>query len=123
MRNNAPANWWDAITQTGVKQQYNVAVSGGNDNTKFMVSGSYYNEKGIVKSSDYQRFNVRMNLQQKLTSWLDLIANLSYANEDRELIPEGQSSVLKRALYQNPMGEDARRCGPLLARRPSCCPA
>ena len=103
VRNNAPANWWDAITQTGVKQQYNVAVSGGNDNTKFMVSGSYYNEKGIVKSSDYQRFNVRMNLQQKLTSWLDLIANLSYANEDRELIPEGQSSVLKRALYQNPM--------------------
>ena len=77
VRNNAPANWWDAITQTGVKQQYNVAVSGGNDNTKFMVSGSYYNEKGIVKSSDYQRFNVRMNLQQKLTSWLDLIANLS----------------------------------------------
>ena len=103
VRNNAPANWWDAITQTGVKQQYNVAVSGGNDNTKFMVSGSYYNEKGIVKSSDYQSFNVRMNLQQKLTSWLDLIANLSYANEDRELIPEGQSSVLKRALYQNPM--------------------
>lgn len=103
VRNNAPANWWDAITRTGVKQQYNVAVSGGNDNTKFMVSGSYYNEKGIVKSSDYQRFNVRMNLQQKLTSWLDLIANLSYANEDRDLIPEGSGSVLKRALYQSPM--------------------
>lgn len=64
IRANSPKKWWDAITRTGIKQQYNLAVSGGNDNTKYMVSGSYYNEKGIVKSSDYARFNVRMNLQQ-----------------------------------------------------------
>ena len=103
IRANSPANWWDAISRTGIKQQYNVAVSGGNDNTKFMVSGSYFNEKGIVKSSDYQRFNVRMNLQQRITPWLDLIANLSYSNENRDLIPEGSQSVLKRAIYQSPM--------------------
>lgn len=103
IRANSPSNWWDAISRTGIKQQYNIAVSGGNDNTKFMVSGSYYNEKGIVKSSDYERFNVRMNLQQRITPWLNLIANLTYAKEDRDLIPEGSSSVLKRALYQNPM--------------------
>lgn len=100
---NSPANWWDAITQTGIKQQYNVAVSGGNDNTKFLVSASYYDERGIVKSSDYKRFNTRMNLNQRITSWLNLQAALSYSNENREYIPEGQKSVLKRALYQNPM--------------------
>ncbi len=100
---NSPANWWDAITRTGIKQQYNLSVSGGNSKTKFMVSGSYYDEKGIVKTSDYQRVNVRMNLQQQLASWLDLSANMSFANEDRDLVPEGSSSVLKRALYQSPM--------------------
>jgi len=103
IRANSPKKWWDAITRTGIKQQYNLAVSGGNDNTKYMVSGSYYNEKGIVKSSDYARFNVSMNLQQKLANWLDFIANLSYSNEDRDLIPDGSSSVLKRVLNQNPM--------------------
>ena len=103
IRANSPASWWDAITRTGIKQQYNVAVSGGNDNTQFMVSGSYFNEKGIVKSSDYQRFNLRMSLNQKITNWLKLMANMSYSNEDRDLIPEGQQSVLKRSLYQNPM--------------------
>lgn len=100
---NSPANWWDAITRTGIKQQYNIAVTGGNDNTKYHVSGGYFNEKGVIRSSDYQRFNVRMNFQQKITSWLDLSANLSYSNEDRDLIPEGSGSVLKRALNQNPM--------------------
>lgn len=103
IRSNSPANWWDAISRTGIKQQYNIAVNGGNDNTKYHVSGGYFNEKGVVRSSDYQRFNIRMNLQQKITSWLDLNANMSYSNEDRDLIPEGSKSVLKRALNQNPM--------------------
>lgn len=100
---NSPANWWDAITRTGLKQQYNLAVSGGNDNTKFLVSVGYFNEKGIVKSSDYNRFNARVNVNQKITKWLSLMANISYSNENRDLIPEGSASVLKRSLYQSPM--------------------
>ncbi|MCM1111119.1 MAG: TonB-dependent receptor [Clostridium sp.] len=100
---NSPANWWDAITRTGTKQQYNVSVSGGNDNTQYMASGSYYNEKGIVRGSDYTRFNFRLSLNQKLSSWLKMMANFSYSNEDRDLVPEGSGSVLKRALYQSPM--------------------
>lgn len=100
---NSPANWWDAITRTGFKQQYNLAVSGGNDNTKFMVSAGYFNEKGIVRGSDYNRFNARVNVNQKITKWLTLMANISYSNENRDLIPEGSASVLKRSLYQSPM--------------------
>lgn len=103
IRANSPSNWWDAITRTGIKQQYNIAVQGGNDNTKYHISGGYYNETGVVRSSDYARFNIRMNLQQKITSWLDLTANMSYSNEDRNMVPEGTGSVLKRALYQSPM--------------------
>ncbi|MDE6078134.1 MAG: SusC/RagA family TonB-linked outer membrane protein, partial [Muribaculaceae bacterium] len=88
---NSPANWWDVITRTGIKQQYNLAVSGGNENTKFLVSAGYFNEKGIVKSSDYNRFNARVNINQKIVKWLTLMANLSYSNENRDLIPEGSS--------------------------------
>jgi len=103
IRRGSPANWWDAITQTGIKQQYNLSVSGGSDKTKYMVSGSYYDEKGIVLTSDYKRFNTRMNLNSKLTNWLQLTANMAYSWEDRAIVPEGQNSILKIALYQNPM--------------------
>ena len=103
IRANSPARWWDAVTRTGIKQQYNVGVSGGNDNTKYMVSAGYFNEKGIIKSSDYSRFNARISLTQKITSWLSLLANLSYSNEDRELVPEGSNSLLKSTLYYSPM--------------------
>lgn len=96
-------NWYDAISRTGFKQQYAASVSGGSDKTQFMVSASYFDEKGIIKGSDYQRFNARMNLTQKLSSWLDLIVNMSYANEDRDLVPGGSGSVLKDALNINPL--------------------
>lgn len=96
-------NWYDAISRTGVKQQYAASVSGGSDKTQFMVSASYFDEKGIIKGSDYKRFNARMNLTQKLSSWLDVIVNMSYANEDRDLVPGGSGSVLKDALNVNPM--------------------
>ena len=103
IRRSSPANWWDAITQTGIRQQYNLTVSGGNEKTKYLVSGSYYDEKGIVNTSAYNRFNTRMNLNSELTKWLQFTANMSYSFEDRDIVPEGQNGVLKRALYQNPM--------------------
>ncbi|HIX26480.1 MAG TPA: TonB-dependent receptor [Candidatus Barnesiella excrementigallinarum] len=103
IRNNSPKNWWDAITRTGFKQQYNLSVSGGTAKTKFMVSASYFDEKGIVETSRYQRFNTRVNINHQLTSWLNVNANISYANEDNHAVPEGQNGVLKRALYQNPL--------------------
>lgn len=103
IRNNSPANWWDAITQTGFKQHYNLSVSGGNEKNKYMISTGYFNERGIVKTSDYNRFNIRMNLNSQLASWLNLNANMVYTNETRNHVPEGRSSILKRALFQNPM--------------------
>ena len=103
IRNNSPENWWDAITQTGFKQQYNLSVSGGSEKNKYMVSASYYDEKGIVKTSGYDRFNVRMNLNSQLVSWLNMNTNITYTNENRNIVPEGQNSVLKSALFQSPM--------------------
>ena len=91
-------NWYDEISRTGVKQQYAVSVSGGNDATKYMVSASYYDETGIIRGSDYNRFNARMNLNQRLSSWLNMNVNMSYAHEARDFVPGGSGSVLKDAL-------------------------
>ncbi|MDD3322880.1 MAG: TonB-dependent receptor [Paludibacter sp.] len=103
LKRNSPGSWWNAITQTGVKQQYNLSVSGGNEANMYMISGNYYKEEGIIKSSNYNRFTTRANLTNKLTKWLTLQSNFYYTNDSRSIIPEGQNSVLKEALYQNPL--------------------
>lgn len=103
IRNTSPSSWWDAVTRTGIKQSYNLNISGGGEKTQYMVSGSYYNEKGIVRTSDYERFTMRMNLNNHLTSWMTLRTNMLYTHDDKSRVPEGQNSVLKRSLHQSPL--------------------
>lgn len=103
LKRNSPSNWWDAITQTGVKQQYNIALSGGTELHKYMISGNYYQEKGVVKTSGYRRLSTRVNLSNTLTKWLTMQTNILYTNDDRDIVPEGQNGVLKRSLHQSPL--------------------
>lgn len=102
IRRNSPSNWWDAITHTGIKQQYNVSVSGGTEKNQYMVSGSYYDESGVIQTSAYNRLNTRANINSEILPWLKLNANTMYTNEKRHVVPEGVNSILKSALYQNP---------------------
>ena len=103
VRNNSPSSWWDAITRTGFKQSHGVSVSGGSDRTQYLASASYYGENGIVNTSSYKRFNARINVKTQLVKWLTMTANLAYTYEKQNGVPEGSSSILKQALYQNPM--------------------
>lgn len=103
LKRNSPSNWWNAITRTGIKEQTNLSLSGGTDLHRYMVSANYFNEEGIVRGSDYQRISTRMNLSNTLARWLTMQTNMLYTNSDRNIIPEGQNSVLKRALSQSPL--------------------
>lgn len=103
IRHNSAGNYWDAITRTGMKTQHGVSVSGGSEKTQYMASVSYYKENGIVKTSDYERFNTRLNVTTQLAKWLKMTGNMSYTADGRNGVPEGSSSILKQALYENPM--------------------
>ena len=60
-------NWRDLIFQTGKVQQHNLAISGGDLNTKFYLSANYYDEEGQMIDSRFNRGSIRMNLEEKLS--------------------------------------------------------
>ena len=62
----ADTDWFKETTRTGLIQQYNVSLSNGNDHGSSFFSLGYYNNKGIIKSSDFERFSARMNADYKL---------------------------------------------------------
>lgn len=49
-----------------------VELSGGNDKTRFFAGTTYKNEEGIVKNTGYEKITGRLNLDHKVTDWLDL---------------------------------------------------
>lgn len=67
LQNGRYTNWLDEVTGTGrPTQNIQLAFSGGSENTRVLVSGNLYNEKGIVNNSDFLRGSLRANIIQKI---------------------------------------------------------
>ncbi len=58
-------NWQKALFRTAPEQNHNVAVSGGNDKTKYYLSGTYFSQQGIALGSDFKRTTLKLNLDNK----------------------------------------------------------
>jgi TonB-linked SusC/RagA family outer membrane protein len=68
--NPVSTDWQDQIFRTGVQQSHNVSVSGATDKTNYFFSGGYTNQKGVIRSNELQRFNLRGNVNADITDWL-----------------------------------------------------
>ncbi len=53
--------WQDELLRTGFGQNYHAGLSGGNENSNFNVSGSYYSEDGVMINTNFERLNLRAN--------------------------------------------------------------
>src|SRR5690606_13114921 len=70
-------DWGSAISRPGLRQQYDLSVSGGSSNTKYYCSGGYLNEQVWIRTSEFERYNFRTNVQSKINDWFDIGANVS----------------------------------------------
>lgn len=61
----ANTNWFKAITRTGITQNQNIAISGGNDKSHYRGSLTYLDQQGIAINSENRNINARFNYDQK----------------------------------------------------------
>ncbi|MBD5175212.1 MAG: TonB-dependent receptor [Bacteroidales bacterium] len=73
-------DWFDATYRTGNTQNYQLAVSQNAEKLSYYLSGGYQRDQGILKSSFFQRFNFRANVEGKVRSWLTAKANIVYSD-------------------------------------------
>lgn len=73
-------DWGKAIARTGVRQQYDLSVSGGSENTRYYLSAGYLNEEGWIRTSSFERFNLRTNIQSTVNSWFEVGANVALSS-------------------------------------------
>jgi TonB-dependent starch-binding outer membrane protein SusC len=78
----ANTNWADEAFQKGGVNQYNLSLSGGDARTKFLLSGSLNEQKGIVLLNKLNRGTVRLNLDHTLNNRIKIGTNLSLTKSD-----------------------------------------
>ncbi|OEI80448.1 hypothetical protein AST99_09120, partial [Formosa algae] len=59
-------NWLDEAFRTGYTSEHQLAVRGGNDDTKMFFSAGVYSWDGVVKNTSFDRYNIRLNADQDL---------------------------------------------------------
>lgn len=58
---NNETDWQDEIFRTGLMQNYNIGLAGGNENSNYRISGGYLGQEGAFIDTDFERFNFRAN--------------------------------------------------------------
>jgi TonB-linked SusC/RagA family outer membrane protein len=78
-------NLMDHIFRSSAPQmQHSLSVRGGGETARYFVSGTLFDQEGMLASNqiDYNRYNLRSNLDLRLTDRLDLELDLSATNRD-----------------------------------------
>lgn len=70
----------DHLFRTARMQIHNIAVRGGTEQTKYSLSGSIYNQDGIILNSDYKRYQGRFSIDQAVNSKVKVGTILNYSN-------------------------------------------
>ncbi|MBO2010769.1 SusC/RagA family TonB-linked outer membrane protein [Hymenobacter negativus] len=73
-------NYFDQIFQKGYGTDNNVSIAGGSERTQYYISAGYLKNQGIIKGTDFTRYNLRARVDQRLTDWAKVSAGLSYIN-------------------------------------------
>jgi len=89
-------DWADIILQNGMTQNYEVAVSGGNEKTTFNLSLGTMAEEGLLRNDKMDRYNVRTNIDHKISNMFKVGTSLlyTYKNHDRRTNVFGQALKL-----------------------------
>lgn len=100
-------DWQDQIFEAAPISNYQLSINGGDEDTRYTLSGNYFDQKGIVMSSGFEKGNLRVNLDQDLSEKVTVGVNLNMNRSAMDgVITDAEaaiaSSVTSWALEFNP---------------------
>lgn len=94
-------DWQDEIFRTAPMHNHQINISGGSQNMKYSLSGGYLQQDGIVFGSDFERFSIRVNIDNDINKWLTTGLRASVARTQQTNRVDG-SGAIYNALNQLP---------------------
>lgn len=106
----ADVNHVEEIFQVAPINSHELSVSGGNDKLQYLVSGSYYGQDGIIRTTNYQRGSIRSNITAQVKDWLKVGLNINGSISSQRMVSSSGDgygsgeggSVVRYAFFRNP---------------------
>lgn len=96
-------DWQDAVFQVAPMQSYTLSASGGNENTQYMVSGGYFQQDGVVIGSNFDRFNMRTNIDTRVKEKVKMGVSTGFSRKNETItLQDGGDGVISQAAQMAP---------------------
>uniref|UniRef100_A0AB33IRM6 TonB-dependent receptor n=1 Tax=Prevotella sp. GTC17254 TaxID=3236794 RepID=A0AB33IRM6_9BACT len=100
-------DWLGLITRNGHINEHNINLQGGSENTQYMLSFNYFNQKGIIKNSGLSRYTLKTNIDQGFLKIFKAGLNLTMTriNNDNTQLGGAQyenSGIIRSAIQMSP---------------------
>ncbi|MDQ0108653.1 TonB-linked outer membrane protein, SusC/RagA family [Chitinophaga terrae (ex Kim and Jung 2007)] len=86
-------NWQDVIYRQANVQNYQASVSGGSNKTQFSMSGNFFDQEGIIISSDFKRYSFRATIDHTISDHFKVGTSLQTSYTINNSIPTGINSI------------------------------
>lgn len=70
-------DWYNLVFRTGIQQNHILSVTGGNEKTQYSISGSIFNQDGIIINSGYKRYQGKITIDQTVNSRMKIGATVN----------------------------------------------
>ncbi|MDD4645693.1 MAG: TonB-dependent receptor [Bacteroidales bacterium] len=102
-------NYVDELLQTAPINSHELSFSGGNETTNYLLSTSYFNQKGIITGTGYSRGTIRLAVNTEVNKWLSAGMNILSGMSGNDMIGSSGDgyggnggSVIRYAFFRNP---------------------
>ncbi len=79
-------NWQDEMFRLGDRSEHNLSFAGSKKKTDYYMSLGYVTEDGIVKNSNFERFNAKLNVTSQIKDWLEAGVNIGASTADQNYL-------------------------------------
>jgi TonB-linked SusC/RagA family outer membrane protein len=84
-------DWQDQVFQRGLMTDNYISMSGGSEKTRYVFSGGFLKNEGIIRNTDFRRFNFKARIDQQVSKYLSVSAGIMYSNSLSNEKPNGNS--------------------------------
>lgn len=101
---------FDVVFDTGMFDQHDLSVSGGNTKATYFFSYGNINQNGIIKNATYDKQNFRFNTTYRFNDWLKISSKISYIyTKSNRVQTNGDTATgVLLGLLRNPADFDIR---------------
>ena len=95
-------NWIEEVFESSaVQQSHSLTLSGGSENTGYLMTGSYLTQEGLALGEDkFERLNLRLKMDTDINSWLNVGTNTLISNRvDKSVEVVGGTNVRGLPFY------------------------